>query len=672
MDWSTARRAQGKMEYRYGSGSHVSVTGLGSDLQQRFFPGSAIMDAALYQGRRASSGVAIVSWSHQLRGPLALRVNLSAGRDRDVSGLLTPESEVATRDPSLGFSFETLDFAGTDVFPFPVSDAIVRNVRTNSGLRTPYLNRNDLLNGQPYRLNPYGLLGSGWPTGGMDGPITFVDENRVNGQAALEWRKGERHHITFGLDAERTNLSLYQSALLRQAFMDVTVAHPTRRGVFAGDRIDFGSAVLDLGLRYDGFTPGGEFAVTPGRIYTHPLYQSQYSTAGTDAAVYAAFLADGSIWAPTKNRHAFSPRVRAVAELSPGTSIRAGFGRYVEAPSYSEFFRHANSDLDFTNTNDTFGRDIGFATASLMELGVRSAVGPRLALDASVYRKSLPQYVTRIEPFADPLNPGDTINLPVATVNDAAYVIGIDAHVAWRSGDWLDGSVAYSLQRVQIDETIPELTTHAVAAAVTLRAPFFGGVTRDLSVDLTLRATSGLPYTRLANTGTGVLAPGASPLGFAVEPLNASRLPWTNRLDLRLTRAVRAGGRDWTVYADLRNVLNVRNTIALFAETGVVFNPQHRTLTLINEQASLLGEGYSNGAVEPDNTTLNLTACATWQNPVNCVALTRVERRFGDGNGLYTVGEQTAALNAYYDAFFGPSRFYGSGRTLRLGAELSL
>jgi hypothetical protein len=126
------------------------------------------------------------------------------------------------------------------------------------------------------------------------------------------------------------------------------------------------------------------------------------------------------------------------------------------------------------------------------------------------------------------------------------------------------------------------------------------------------------------------------------------------------------------VYADLRNVLNFRNTVALFAETGGVVNAQHRVQTLSNEYANLANEASSNGALEPDGTTINLSGCGGWANPVNCVALTRVERRFGDGNGLYTLTEQQRALNAYYDAFFGPWRFYGSGRTLRFGVELEL
>jgi len=38
---------------------------------------------------------------------------------------------------------------------------------------------------------------------------------------------------------------------------------------------------------------------------------------------------------------------------------------------------------------------------------------------------------------------------------------------------------------------------------------------------------------------------------------------------------------------------------------------------------------------------------------------------------VYTVAEQTKALGAYFDAFFGAWRFHGAGRTVRVGLELA-
>jgi len=202
-------------------------------------------------------------------------------------------------------------------------------------------------------------------------------------------------------------------------------------------------------------------------------------------------------------------------------------------------------------------------------------------------------------------------------------------------------------------------------------ARLLGTLTQDLSVDLMLRATNGPPYTRFQNAGFGTIAPGGLGSGRLDENINASRLPWTKRLDLRLTKGVRAGGRAWTVYADVRNVLNFRNLVALFAETGSVVNDKHRRDLLAAEYDGLRAEANAAGALQAD-TTINLNSCGSWSKPMNCVSLIRVERRFGDGNGLYTLTEQQRALNAFYEAFFGAWRFYGPGRTLRFGVELEL
>ena len=51
--------------------------------------------------------------------------------------------------------------------------------------------------------------------------------------------------------------------------------------------------------------------------------------------------------------------------------------------------------------------------------------------------------------------------------------------------------------------------------------------------------------------------------------------------------------------------------------------------------------------------------------------LRRTEARFGDGDGVYTLDEQTTALNAYYNSFFGPQNLYGAPRNIRVGFEVN-
>ena len=126
---------------------------------------------------------------------------------------------------------------------------------------------------------------------------------------------------------------------------------------------------------------------------------------------------------------------------------------------------------------------------------------------------------------------------------------------------------------------------------------------------------------------------------------------------------------DWQLFADARNVLNFRNVVRLFAETGDVVNPLNRSTVLATEFQDLKAEAASN--LRP-NGDVDLTGgCSTWVSPVNCVMLQRTEARWGNGDGVFSVGEQQRAFNAEYNLLLGVQTMYGAPRTIRLGAELN-
>jgi len=55
----------------------------------------------------------------------------------------------------------------------------------------------------------------------------------------------------------------------------------------------------------------------------------------------------------------------------------------------------------------------------------------------------------------------------------------------------------------------------------------------------------------------------------------------------------------------------------------------------------------------------------------NCVYLIRAEERYGNGDHVYTVEEQTNAINALYDVGRGTQEQYGAPRRARLGFEIN-
>jgi hypothetical protein len=313
-----------------------------------------------------------------------------------------------------------------------------------------------------------------------------------------------------------------------------------------------------------------------------------------------------------------------------------------------------------------------FGFASLVEIGGRVDLSRALEAGVTFYRRSRPQYGAQIQPFADPANPGDIVNINVfAKVADA---IGWGPEIAldWRLGTAVSSRLVYSLNAGETS------STHAITAAGVARGQ--AGLLRGVEAALLLRMLSGLPYTRQNPAGgTGITARQTN-LGFGSfpsEPLNSSRLPWTHFLDLRVTKSVTVGALDVRGFADFRNVLNIRNVLDLYAETGTVKNGAFSAQLLDTEYDNILREAADNNRLLPNGDINLVPNCASWTVTsgangavVNCVALQRAEARFGNGDGLYSPIERENAFNAFYAAFYGPQTFYGSGRSVQLGIEL--
>jgi hypothetical protein len=68
--------------------------------------------------------------------------------------------------------------------------------------------------------------------------------------------------------------------------------------------------------------------------------------------------------------------------------------------------------------------------------------------------------------------------------------------------------------------------------------------------------------------------------------------------------------------------------------------------------------------------------CATWVSSrngpaaANCLYLIRAEQRYGNGDNIFTIDEQTDAINALYDVARGEHQHLGVGRRARIGFEI--
>jgi hypothetical protein len=499
--------------------------------------------------------------------------------------------------------------------------------------------------------------------------------------------------------------------------MDAYVVDPVQYGLFAADRLDLGDVVLELGARWDYYNSHALFSNTPLYVSSAgPAYWNP--TSATDDTAYANSVA--RTFTPAAGHSSISPRLRVSFPITEQTGFRLSYSHQVQSPDFSTLMTGINNDLSFTNTNDVVGRDLDFGKSILFEFGVRHAFSQDFVLDVSAYNKDkVSDFAARVLPFADPRDATKITSINVLTNRDFGNSRGIDTKLDWRVGTNLSTAVAYTFQvskntgsdpfsylntfARQVsglgDRTPPpeaaqrtnDDRTHSLVGSVALQLPndykrgtTVGKILADVGVFATFRVQSGLPYTPLVNSGTGQTAPrlafGLGGRTLEGQTLNSFEMPWTKNVDLRLNKGLQIGRIDATLYADIRNLFNWRNIVGVFAETGDVVNQLHRTETIgipastlaasTGEYKQLWNEAISAGAWDATTKEVDLTSCSSWASQLNCASLRRVEARFGNGDGLYSLDEQGRALNTYYDAFFGSWRFYSRPRDIRLGLEL--
>jgi hypothetical protein len=686
-DWRTTFAATVRADWRYGRGSGVTATVFLDRSQRRFWPGALSVNPGAYMGERRSASAFIARWMQRVGD--AVRVDVAVSRQAAdlVSGVLDTAWEAAHRDPRMGIELSRMSFLvdfdrfSADTGAGAVTrlenaedwDRLIANVRTNTGTRVPLLDQNQFRLAQPYRMNPWAAA-AGLPTQGVDAGYSTLGQQRhwlARGFATV--RPVASVRVRAGADWQSSELRWFEGMLLRQSFMDVYVERPRQVGVFGDVRFATGSAVLELGVRWERWDPNTIFPAIPGRIFTSPNFDPADPTDPAD-----------SVFIPAARHDVVLPSVRAAWGIARGTALRAGVARQARHPDESWLYVGKNNDLSFTSTSSVFGRDLDWSRSWLFELGMRQAFGSGLTADVGAWLSRRSDDVTyRVRPFFDPQR-GDTTRISVTENADTVFSVkGFDVGLSAKTDAWLEARVGYSYQGAR--ETFGAGTNrkHTIAGRLGLRASeapsggdWLAAVIRRGEVWMLFRLTSGLPYTRTRNEGLGTISPFFA--GQAAEPIYASTTPAIRELDLKMVKRFTTGSLRWALVFDARNFLRFTNTLHVFTETGETSNDLHRDL-LIGPEIDRLRSEAGNRLVTITKNGQSVQAadlradCAAWGGGnANCVLLRRAEARWGNGDGLYDDEEQRVAFGALYDLFFGPWTLRGTPRHLRVGIEIGL
>jgi len=694
-----------KLDYTYGSGSRVFLTGKFSRDQGRGNWGgglSNLYNPTAFTGTRTLSRAFILGWTHNFvqsaEQALALDLKVAMTRDQTNSGVLDRQWDLDNRSPFMGFTFSNMEFL-VDEKDFPVDDQLIRMFLTNTDQvddngnvirrRTPFdITRTELGVADEFRINPYGI--EGYNTRGSGGTFGFSREEQLQFRATVDWQVNRQNRLKFGGDYTDIDTRFASVGYQSLSFAQMWVENPKRASLFVQDRLDLGDVVIEGGLRYDRFDPNSNFAVTPG------YYNVDDPTSYFKAPV----------------RTALSPRLGVSFPVTVNSTFRLSYGHFAQVPDLNEYFYGKNTDFfrfRNTNTNDRFATPADIGKTIAFEFGYRQLLGPDFVLDISAFNRDKTADATyRKLAWADPTYAGagsaPLTYLNTLTNSDFGTIRGVDVRADRRFGRVLNVMLGYSYQDARSTGTDPltftnlfariegnantllglppnpaqamrlteENRKHNVTGNFSLAFPsnHDNSLLRNFGLFGTFRFISGLPYSPVTEVGDALVTGPPSGL-FSGElrddEISTARTPWIKEFDLKASKGLRLMGWNAQVFVDARNVLDLENRTGVFLTTGDIYD-EPRFNMIIAAQRQTLGGGQ-----ERDNIDLSSrsTAGEGVRNDVDLVSLRGAEARFGNGDGIFTAAEQIRAFRAALDLSDGPQTFIGAGRRVRLGFELT-
>ena len=421
----------------------------------------------------------------------------------------------------------------------------------------------------------------------------------------------------------------------------------------------------------------------------------------------------------SSSKSELSPRLLVAFPVTVKSTFRLSYSHNVQVPPLGGSFggvvsgqvglyQNMYDDLvaGLANTNTDFGRDVDLPRTVLFEAGFRQLIGEDLVVDVAAYSKTTRNGLTiRKVQYEDPNIPGQQIFINSVTNADYTQIRGVDLVVNKRFGQFANLSTNYSfidargtgsdpftyidllfrrntnLSIITQQPVIPpdvilpleQSRAHNFAGTFALSFPrdfqqgtVVGSIFGDFGTFITFFAASGLRFTRLQNSANGQAGPPtfAGLGGTVAEELNSSSMPWELVLDARFTKGFRLGKTRLIAFVDWRNPFNIQRTDRIFLETGTAFNEAFQEKQ-VNQQ---LTDPLLDGDTEIRDFNI---ARESIDNPVNVFALLQAEKRYGNGDGVFTVAEQRRAFDAFYGLFWGPQNFVTSLQNLRLGLEIN-
>jgi len=374
--------------------------------------------------------------------------------------------------------------------------------------------------------------------------------------------------------------------------------HPLFMAGFVNQRIEHRELTLNVGARWDRFDYDAIGLVDPQQPLD-PFDRATYADTATGLSENERnqlrqgaqeLEADELTKIETINR--LSPRLSAVLQLSPSSSLHFEAGRYVQRPPLSDLY--FNSDyLEYKIRTGgyfyTFGNPILEPTESMIfEAGATHELGDLAIVNLSVYTKDFKNLVSEVRQPAIPnsfetlIDPGDATVKGVEIGLQLRPVRGLSTQLIYTLSDITDDDRGFANTNSNIAWTTAEPPKlggpftfeqrHRFVGMLDLRTgpndgPVVGGARpfSNAGVTMLFEAGSGFPY-------SPVFVYNEVTLG-AIQPrpsgkIGSERTPTTARFDLKANKSISAFGGDLEIYLWVINLFDRENVTDVYRGTG--------------------------------------------------------------------------------------------------------
>ena len=363
---------------------------------------------------------------------------------------------------------------------------------------------------------------------------------------------------------------------------------PRTLAAYAQDKIEYESLIINVGLRLDIFEARGRVPVDleDPNIFNPFKLNHLYKDLNNDGVIGLAEQTDGNLltlaereafwYRETGKKYQVSPRLGVAYPITERGVIHFSYGIFQQIPEYEQLYRRDELKVsDAAGTQGPFGNpDLNPQRTTMYELGLQQQVSDNIGVDVTGFYRDIREWISTGQPLP-------TARAGVAYARkinrDFANVRGVVLSANRQLANKFSFNIDYTFQIVQGTNSTPEEEFFAQQGGAeptrsltpldwdqrhALNATIFVG-DKNWGVSMIERLNSGQPYTPSIVTGTRT---GRNVLSGLEQ--NSRNKPNRFTVDLNGFKNLKLGAFDVQVFARAYNLLDARNPVNIFPDTG--------------------------------------------------------------------------------------------------------